>query len=73
MVNRYEEPGQRLVSHNWSKEYQDNHEKIFNGETILVKISYLSGDVINKAFLTKEDFGLYLKQYDHDIVNWIVL
>lgn len=72
-MNKYEEPGQRLVSHGWSEEYRENHEKIFKGETILVKISYLSGDVINKVFLTKDDFELYLKQYDYDIVNWIVL
>lgn len=28
-MNRYEEPGQRLHSHNWSNEYKDNYEKIF--------------------------------------------
>lgn len=29
MTNRYEDPTQRLHSHNWSKEYQENYEKIF--------------------------------------------
>lgn len=29
MKNRYEDPTARLHSHNWSKEYKDNYEKIF--------------------------------------------
>lgn len=29
MKNRYEDPTQRLHSHNWSEEYKDNYEKIF--------------------------------------------
>ena len=29
MKNRYEDPTQRLYSHNWSEEYKENYEKIF--------------------------------------------
>jgi Skp family chaperone for outer membrane proteins len=29
LTNRYEDPTQRLHSHNWSEEYQENYEKIF--------------------------------------------
>jgi hypothetical protein len=28
-MNKYEDSTQRLHSHNWSKEYQENYEKIF--------------------------------------------
>ena len=28
-MNKYEDPTQRLYSHNWSQEYKDNYEKIF--------------------------------------------
>ena len=28
-MNKYEDPTQRLHSHNWSKEYKDNYERIF--------------------------------------------
>lgn len=28
-MNKYEDSTQRLHSHNWSKEYQDNYEKVF--------------------------------------------
>lgn len=27
--NRYEDSTQRLQSHNWSKEYKDNYDRIF--------------------------------------------
>lgn len=27
--NKYEDPTQRLQSHNWSQEYKDNYDKIF--------------------------------------------
>lgn len=29
MSNRYEDPTERLYSHNWSEEYQENYDKIF--------------------------------------------
>lgn len=29
MKNKYEDPTQRLVSHNWSEEYKNNYDKIF--------------------------------------------
>lgn len=29
MKNKYEDPTVRLQSHNWSKEYKDNYDKIF--------------------------------------------
>ena len=29
MKNRYEDPTQRLTSHNWSDEYKENYEKVF--------------------------------------------
>lgn len=28
-MNRYEDPTQRLHSHNWSEEYKDNYDAIF--------------------------------------------
>jgi len=28
-MNKYEDSTQRLNSHNWSKEYKENYEKIF--------------------------------------------
>jgi len=28
-MNKYEDPTQRLYSHNWSEEYKENYEKIF--------------------------------------------
>jgi len=28
-MNRYEDPTQRLQSHNWSEEYKENYDKIF--------------------------------------------
>lgn len=28
-MNKYEDPTQRLTSHNWSEEYKENYEKIF--------------------------------------------
>jgi hypothetical protein len=28
-MNKYEDPTQRLTSHNWSDEYKENYDKIF--------------------------------------------
>lgn len=84
-MNKYEDPTQRLHSHGWSKEYKENYERIFGhketwlerrereAKKVVLKISYLNGDVINKVFATPEDANLYIEQYKHDIVNWVNL
>ena len=81
-MNRYEDPTQRLHSHNWSEGYKENYDRIFGhketwlerrereAKRVVLKISYLSGDVINKVFATRADADLYLEQYKADIVNW---
>lgn len=82
-MNKYEDPTQRLHSHNWSEEYKANYEKIFGekeswldrrereAKKVILKISYLSGDVIIKVFATQEDAFLYLEQYKNNIVNHV--
>lgn len=84
-MNRYEDPTQRLYSNNWSEEYKENYDRIFGeketwlerrereAKRVALKISYLNGDVINKAFATQGDADLYLEQYKADIVNWMNL
>ena len=84
-MNRYEDPTQRLHSHGWSEEYKENYERIFGhketwlerrereAKKVVLKISYLNGDVINKVFATQADADLYLEQYKADIVNWMYL
>lgn len=84
-MNKYEDPTQRLHSHGWSEEYKENYERIFGhketwlerrereAKKVVLKISYLNGDVINKVFVTPEDANLYIEQYKHDIVNLVNL
>lgn len=77
VMNNYEDPTKRLYSHNWSKEYQENYDKIFGKDKtdkfVVLKISYLSGDTKNKIFHSMHDAGLYLEENKDTIVNWIEL
>lgn len=81
---RYEEPGERLHSHNWSKEYKDNYERVFGKKKswldkkqedppISLKISYKNGDLQNKSFVSRKEAYAYVKKYDKDIISWMHL
>lgn len=85
-MNRYEDPTQRLHSHNWSEEYKTNYEKIFGKKEtwlerrereatekkVVVKISYLNGEIENKTFHTQEEAVSYLET-DKTVVGWAFL
>lgn len=71
-MNSYEDPTQRLYSHNWSKEYKDNYDRIFGKkETIVVKLSYLNGDMFNKTFLSEKDLLEFVQKEGDQLVNWM--
>lgn len=81
---RYEDPGEKLHSHNWSQEYKDNYERVFGKkeswlerkqkeEMVGLKISYKNGDIQNKSFSSRKEAYAYIKEHDKEIVNWMHL
>jgi hypothetical protein len=63
LTNRYEDPTQRLHSHNWSEEYKENHGAIFG---VKYKLFYSNGDQATKTFKNKEEAGWYIyNEGDH--------
>ena len=69
-MNKYEDPTQRLTSHNWSEEYKDNYEAVFG---VKFKLFYSNGDQVTRRFDTKEDALDYIDKAGHRITNYIEL
>lgn len=69
-MNKYEDPTQRLHSHNWSEEYKDNYEAVFG---VKYKIFYTNGEQESKKFPTREDALDYINLEGDHVISYIEL
>ena len=82
-MNKYEDPTQRLHSHNWSEEYKENYEKVFGKketwlerrareeQRVTMKLSYTNGDVFNKTFATRKDADWFIQNEGDHLVAFV--